>query len=77
MAKKKFTNKRERFLEVAETRTNNILEKIRILGNCSNRQLYEYTSEEINRIFNTINQELEKTKIRFKTSEIRRKRFKL
>jgi len=51
MGKKKFDNPRERFLEVAEARTNAILDKIRVLGHCSNKSLYSYTQEEINKIF--------------------------
>ncbi len=37
----------ERFKRVASKRTNEILEKIRILGNCSNKSSYEYTEEEV------------------------------
>lgn len=65
MPKQKFTSKRERFLTVAESRTNTILEKIRILGNCSNRSLYEYNKEEIDKIFRAIQDKLNETKARF------------
>jgi len=65
MPKKRYKNSRERFLEVGEARTNAVLERLRILGNCSNRQLYKYTPEEINRIFKTIEKELQDTKQRF------------
>lgn len=65
MPKQKFTSKRERFLTVAETRTNSILEKIRILGNCSNRSLYEYSKDEIDKIFRAIKEKLNETEARF------------
>lgn len=65
MPKQKFTSKRERFLTVAELRTNTILEKIRILGNCSNRSLYEYSKDEIDKIFRAIQDKLNETKSRF------------
>jgi hypothetical protein len=65
MTKQKFTSKRERFLHVAEARTNVILEKIRILGNCSNRSLYEYNKEEIDKIFKAVQEKLNETKARF------------
>jgi len=65
MPKQKFNSKRERFLSVAETRTNSILEKIRILGNCSNRSLYEYSKDEIDKIFRAIQDKLNETKTRF------------
>lgn len=76
--RKKYQNKRQRFLEVGETRTNSVLEKIRILGNCSNRSLYEYQEEEINKIFRTIQKALDETKSKFTIHRGRRKsKFKL
>ena len=36
----------ERFKRLASKRTNEILEKIRILGNCSNKSSYEYTEDD-------------------------------
>ena len=69
MPKQKFTSKRERFLTVAEARTNAILEKIRILGNCANRSLYDYTEEEVNKIFKVIQDKLNETKMKFKTGK--------
>jgi len=75
MPKQKFTSKRERFLSVAETRTNAILEKIRVLGNCSNKSLYEYNKDEIDKIFRAIQDKLNETKTRFNVK--REKEFKL
>ncbi len=75
MPKLKFSSKRERFLSVAETRTNSILEKIRILGNCSNRSLYEYSKDEIDKIFRAIQDKLNETKARFIVKK--EKEFKL
>lgn len=76
LMKKKFHNPRERFLEIAESRTNSIIEKIRILGNCSNKQLYKYQPDEVYKIFRTIYAELDKAKTKFRMNE-RKKRFKL
>lgn len=75
MPKQKFTSKRERFLSVAESRTNAILEKIRVLGNCSNRSLYEYSKDEIDKIFKAIQEKLSETKARFVVKK--NKEFKL
>ncbi len=41
----------ERFKRVATRRTNDILRRISILGNCANRSAYAYTDEDINKIF--------------------------
>ena len=55
----------ERFKRVASKRTNEILEKIRIIGNCSNKSSYEYTEEEVNKIFSEIDKQLKLTKAKF------------
>jgi len=57
---------RERFKRIATQRTNNILERIRILGNCANTNFYEYNEEDVNKIFNIIDQELKDVKGKFK-----------
>lgn len=77
MPKIKYTNSRERFLEVGESRTNAVLNKIRVLGHCSNKSLYNYTPEEINKIFKTIQDELDHTKAKFRLEESRKRKFKL
>ena len=43
--------KMERFKRVAESRTNRIIDQIRLLGNCANRSNYEYSEEDIKKIF--------------------------
>jgi len=75
MPKQKFSSKRERFLKVAEARTNAVLEKIRVLGNCANRNLYEYKEEEVNKIFRVIQEALNETKLKFK--DRKEKKFSL
>jgi hypothetical protein len=68
-------SRHERFKRVASKRTNEILEKIRILGNCSNKSSYEYTEDEVNKIFSEIDKQLKLTKAKFLGG--RRERFKL
>ena len=68
--------KKERFVRIAEKRTNKILEQLRLLGNCSNKNNYEYTDEDIKKIFNVIEAELKNTKIRFTSKQLKEK-FKL
>lgn len=65
----------ERFKRLASKRTNDILEKIRILGNCYNKSSYEYTEEEVNKIFSEIEKQLKLTKAKFLAGK--RERFKL
>ena len=69
-------NRKQRFTRVATKRTNDILERIRILGNCSNKSSYEYSQEEINKIFGTIERALRETKARF-TAKRKKNNFSL
>ena len=50
----KKTLRRERFESVAARRTQKILELLDILGNCSNKSNYEYTDEDIRKMFSAI-----------------------
>lgn len=65
--------KKERFKRVAENRTNRIIESIRLLGNCSNKSNYDYSDEDITKIFNAIERELKETKQKYQTKEKKRK----
>jgi len=67
--------KQERFKRVGTKRTNEVLEKIRILGNCANKSTYAFTEEEVNKIFTEIEKQLKMTKFKFLSE--RRERFKL
>lgn len=55
----------ERFKRLATSRTNIVLDRLRVLGNCSNRQVYEYTKEDIEKIFSAIERALKETKSKF------------
>lgn len=60
--------KRDTFLRLAERRTTVILEKIRILSNCANPYAYEYTDEEVKKIFSAIEHELRLARTKFQQS---------
>ena len=57
--------KREKFVRIAEARTNKIINMIQLLGNCSNQSLYEYSQKDVKKIFNTIQTELDEAKKRY------------
>ena len=59
--------KAERFKRIAESRTNRIIEALRLLGNCSNRSNYAYTDEDIKKIFSAIEAEVRETKQKFRS----------
>ena len=68
MAKENET-KRERFVRLAENRTNKIINMIQLLGNCSNTSIYEYSDEDIDKIFSAIESSLEDARRKFSKSE--------
>ncbi len=55
----------ERFKKVASRRVSEILNKLRLLGNCSNKANYHYTEEQTRKIFSTIDAELKRVKALF------------
>ncbi len=69
--------KRDRFVRLAEARTNKILEMMRLLGNCSSKANYEYTDEDIKKIFNALERELKNTKNRFLGIDTKEEKFSL
>jgi hypothetical protein len=69
--------KRERFVRIAEARTNKILEMMRLLGNCSSKGNDEYTEEDIKKIFGALERELKNTKNKFLGIDAKEERFTL
>ena len=71
-------SKRERFVRLAEARTNKILDMIKLLGNCSSKSNYDYTDEDVKKIFGAIERELKNTKAKFNGTSVQKKdRFTL
>ncbi len=68
-------SKRDKFVRLAEARTNKIIDMIRLLGNCSNSRVYEYNREDIKKIFGTIEEELKIAKAKFEINDIEDKKF--
>jgi len=58
-------SRREKFVRIAEARTNKIINMIQLLGNCSNLSQYEYTQKDVDKIFKAIQVELDESKKRF------------
>lgn len=70
-------SKRDRFVRLAEARTNRILDDLRLLGNCSSKTNYEYTDSDVKKIFTAIENELKVVKARYQGREGKDERFKL
>ena len=70
--------KRERFVRLAEARTNKILDMLKLLGNCSSTSNYEYTDEDVKKIFGAIEREMKNAKAKFNGSDtVKEDRFTL
>lgn len=65
-------SKRDRFEDVASKRVQYIIDKLELLGNCSNRNNYEYSEEDVRKMFSVIREQLRKTEVRF-TDELNKK----
>lgn len=72
-------NKKENFKRIAENRVNKILTLYKQLENLSNTSFYEYTNDQIEKIFETLEEELKSTKEKLikENKEKGKKRFKL
>ena len=69
--------KRDRFVRLAEARTNKIISMIRLLGNCANKSNYDYSDADAQKIFAAIEKELKSTKAKFSATGVEEELFKL
>lgn len=58
-------DKRQKFVELAENRVTRLLNEVRLVGNLSNRNNYEYDAEDVAKIFAAIDAELRTARKRF------------
>lgn len=70
--------KRQKFVRLAEARTNKIIDMLQLLGNCSNSSAYDYTQEDVDKIFSAIEFEVKEARKKFNKIESKKsKRFTL
>jgi hypothetical protein len=58
------TDKREKFVELAQNRTRNAIKAIRVIGKLGNKNAYEFTETDVNKIAKTLMREVELMKSR-------------
>ena len=68
--------KQQRFHKIAEARTNRVINDIRLLSNCANRNNYAYTPEEVTHMLRAIDEAVRDLKIAFAGKENTNKTFK-
>lgn len=68
--------KGDRFVRVAERRTAKVLTDIRLLGQCANRRIYDYSPDQVRKIFREIRRNLGTVEKRFEETGVKTQ-FKL
>ncbi len=58
-------DKRKKFTRLANNRVNVVLDKLRLIGNLSDKRYYEYSDEDVKKIFSSIHSEISSAKNRF------------
>ena len=57
--------KNQKFRRIASSRTKRVLDDLRLLGNCANKLSYEYSEDDIEKIFSAIDKQMKTTKQKF------------
>ncbi len=68
--------KRDKFIRLAESRMNNALKQIQLLGNLSNTSAYDYTEEDVDKMIRTLRKAVNELETSFK-GESKSKKFNL
>jgi len=58
-------DKRQKFIELAESRVNRAIKDIRLIGNLANKNSYEYSEDDARKIVRALQKELDTAKSRF------------
>ena len=59
---KKDETKREKFVRLAENRTNRIISQLQLLGNLANKNAYEYSDKDIVKMYKAIEEALSESR---------------
>lgn len=59
--------RRDKFVRLANSRVNKAIKAIQLIGNLSNRSNYDYSQEDVDKIFSALNSEIKACRKRFDT----------
>lgn len=62
------STRRVRFEKVATKRMHKLLDQIELVGNCSNKVNYEYTNEDVEKMFSAIEEHVKQARSKFGSS---------
>ena len=65
---KKLKSKREKFVDLANKRVTSAIDKIRLIGNLSDRRFYEYSEKDSKQIIDALSKELNSVKSKFQNN---------
>ena len=78
IAKRTKESKRASFLKLAEKRTNNTLKSLDLIANLANKYYYDYSQEQVGKIFGAIKERLNEAEDAFNNASLDTKEdFKL
>lgn len=66
--------RRQRFKRLANRRVNKVLNQLRVLGNLANKSYYDYSEDDVNKMFRAVDAQLKAVKGKF---HIGPKKFRL
>lgn len=69
--------KRERFIRIVERRVNKLLNDLDSIGKCANRRNYEYTEDDVRKIFTEIEKKTKIIKTLYENQRKKNRGFKL
>jgi hypothetical protein len=62
------SQKREKFVELAESRTRNAIKAIRVIGKLGNKNAYQYDDSDVQKIVRALGKEIDALKSRMSSS---------
>jgi hypothetical protein len=62
-------DKRDKFTRLANNRVNIVLDKLRLIGNLSDKRYYEYSDNDVKAIISSIQKEFSSVKNRFEKNK--------
>lgn len=63
------SDKREKFVELAEKRVNRAIKDLRLIGNLSNKNNYAYAESDIQKIISVLDQEVKTLRSKFSSDD--------
>ncbi len=70
-------SRKEKFRRLANIRVNNTLKQIDLIGNLSNKSSYEYSEEEVRKIFSEIESSLRDVRSKFRSTKNKKRTFQI